>query len=84
MLICYIVEACTDLTIPFWAEFLTANLVHIQGILNVTLYGLNSDLRNVISEKLKGSFHSSNRSHCEMSVTVQGPHYSSNQLPNDM
>jgi len=42
--ICYIAEAITGTTIPYFAEYITANLLHVQGVLNFVVYGFNSAL----------------------------------------
>jgi len=44
MLISYIYEAWADRFVPFWAEYISANLIHIQGVLNVILYGITEDM----------------------------------------
>lgn len=42
--ICYIYEAASGKFIPFWAEYISANLLHFQGVFNMILYGITQDL----------------------------------------
>lgn len=54
LVLCYIYEAVTGLYVPFYAEYVADNLLHIQGILNFILYGLKGsvlvDTKRVISD----------------------------------
>jgi len=40
LVICYIYEQITLLFVAFWAEYISANLLHIQGIINLIVYYL--------------------------------------------
>ena len=42
--ICYIYEAATGNYVGFWVEVFSDNLMHIQGICNFILYGVNENL----------------------------------------
>jgi len=44
LVLSYIYEAATGTYINFTAEFIVDNLLHVQGILNFILYGLNQEL----------------------------------------
>lgn len=43
LVICYIYEVRAGKYIPFWAEYISANLLHIQGIANGVIYYLLND-----------------------------------------
>jgi hypothetical protein len=42
--ICYIYEAATGKFVSFWVELFSDNLMHVQGICNFILYGVNENL----------------------------------------
>lgn len=42
--VCYIYEAAVGKFIPFWAEYISANLLHFQGVFNAILYGITEDV----------------------------------------
>jgi len=71
LVICYIYERSSGQFVPFWAEFISDNLMHIQGIINFILYGLNERLhQNLKSMYMQwryglSSRSSSKRSHSE-------------------